>query len=361
MLARIRLLASGGIAGFGVAKASNVLAEKLDEDPDFLRNAFASLRLSSSEKQPASSSTDAPAKAPPPRKTVALIKMTGQIAAPSPSPLGSSSSINLDRYNQQLTAAFRSPTTAAVAIEMNSPGGSPVQSALLHNRLRALKEQHPQVQLLVYCTDVCASGGYYISSAADEIHVLPSTIIGSIGVVSPSFGVAELLKKNGVEDRTLTAGTSKVGDTPWQPRDPIAVAKKRALLEELHDDFKSAVTAGRGDKLKHAEAAALARKAGDKKSRAERAEALFDGSVYAGRTAVRLGLADGLYDELGGALKARFGDDVKVVERKSKAGLLEKLQAMQEANAEASAAALWREARVAMSHGATLGGPGSLA
>jgi len=352
MLARVRLLASGAIGGFGLAKASSLLAEKLDEDPEFLRNAFASLGPPTTTKEPPP---------PPARKNVALIKMTGQIAAPTPSPLGSSTSINLERYNQMLTSAFRSPTTAAVAIEMNSPGGSPVQSALLHNRLLALKEQNPDVKLLCYCTDVCASGGYYIASAADEIHVLPSTIIGSIGVVSPSIGVAELLRKNGVEDRTLTAGTSKVGDSPLQPRDPVAVAKKRLLLAELHDDFKAAVTAARGARLRHADAAALARQCGDRKSKAERAEALFDGSVYAGRTAVDLGLADGLYDEIGGALKARFGAEVKVRELKSKVGLLEKLQAMQAANAEASAAALWREARLAMSHGAALGGPGSLA
>jgi len=356
MLGRARLLASGAFAGFGLAKASSVLAEKLEEDPNFLRNVLSSLQGSSSS----SNDTSAGAATALPRNTVALIKMSGSIAAPTASPIGSSSSINLERYNQQLTSAFRSPSTAAVAIEMNSPGGSPVQSALLHNRLRALKAQYPAVKILVYCTDVCASGGYYIASAADEIHVLPSSIIGSIGVVSPSIGLSELMKKNGVEDRTLTAGTSKVGDSPLQPRDPTAIAKKVALLEELHDDFKDAVTAARGDKLKHAEAAAYARKCGDRKSRKERESALFDGSVYAGRRACEFGLADGLYDELGAALKARFGDDVRVRELKTKAGLLDKLQALQEANAEASAAAILREVRVAMSNSTALGGVGSL-
>jgi len=360
MLGRVRLLASGAFAGFGLAKASSILSDKLDDDPDFLQNIFSSFKPQTGKPQTGDTSSSDAAKPPPPRKNVAVIKMTGQISAPTPSPLGGTSSINLDRYNTQLTSAFRSPTTAAVAIEMNSPGGSPVQSALLYNRLRALKAQHPQVQLLVYCTDVCASGGYYIAAAADEIHVLPSSIVGSIGVVSPSIGVSELLRKNGIEDRTLTAGSSKAGDSPLVPSSPIAVAKKRALLEELHDDFKGAVTAARGDKLKHADAAALARRCGDRKSRKERASALFDGSVYAGRTAVSLGLADGLYEELGSALKQKFGDDVKVRELKSKAGLLEKLQAMQEANAEASAAALWREAKLAMSNGTALGGPGSL-
>lgn len=338
MIARVRPLASGVIAGFGIAKASQLVADKLDEDPDALRRFFPTGNLAT--RATASEI---------PRNAVAVIRMSGTIAAPSESPLGNATSINLSKFDQQLTSAFKAPSTAAVVLEINSPGGSPVQSALLHNKLRALKAAHPDVPLLCYCTDVCASGGYYIAAAADEINVLPSSIVGSIGVVSPSLGFAELLKKNGIEDRTLTAGTSKAGDTPLAPRNPVEVAKKRQLLEELHDDFTSAVSAARGDKLKHAEAAAYARQCGDRKDRRGRATALFDGSVYAGRTAVRLGLADGLYEEMSADLRRRFGDDVKIRVRSPKQGLFEKLQALQEAGAQANAAALWHEARVAMS------------
>merc|ERR1719198_457872 len=153
---------------------------------------------------------------------------------------------------------------------------------MVYNRLRALKAEHPNTPLLCFTTDVCASGGYYIASACDEIHVLPSSIVGSIGVVSPSIGFAGLLKMYGMEDRTLTAGTSKVGDSPLLPRNSVAVAQKSRLLSELHDDFKASVTASRGSKLRHDEAAAYARSCGDRKGRQARAEALFDGSVYAG-------------------------------------------------------------------------------
>lgn len=226
----------------------------------------------------------------------------------------------------------------------------------LFNRLRSLKAEHPDVPLLCYVTDCCASGGYYIASAADEIHVLPSSIVGSIGVVSPMLGVAGLLKQHGLEDRTLTAGSAKNADNPLAPRNPVAVAQKRRLLEELHEDFKAAVTSGRGSRLKHEEAAVYARAAGERKDRKARAEALFDGSVYAGRTAVSLGLADGLYDELDSALKRRLGAAVRVRELKPRAGLMESLQRMQQESAEAHAAALRREGEALMRTAATLGG-----
>lgn len=349
MLARLRTLASGAALGVAGAKAAQVLSKTLEDDPDYLHNMLANFREQAPKGE--RSAAEPPAK----RKIVALVKMNGTIAAPT-SGLGSSSTINLERFEKQLTSAFKAPSTAAVAIEMNSPGGSPVQSALLFNRLRALKREHPDVPLLCYVTDVCASGGYYIAAAADEIHVLPSSIVGSIGVVSPSIGLAGLLKQHGIEDRTLTAGTSKVGDNPLLPRNPVAVAQKRMLLEELHDDFKAAVTAGRGDKLQHAAAAAYARRAGDRKDRKARAEALFDGSVFAGRTAVSFGLADGLYDELDGALKRRFGDDVKVRELKGRAGLFESLQRLQAEGAEAHATALRREGETLLRTAAALGG-----
>merc|ERR1719231_2094967 len=227
MLARLRCLGTGAALGL----SARYVAQNLVEDPDFFGQ-FVGDKIRSANPVASSSSPSSP------KKTVAVIRMSGQIAAPSASPIGDQS-INLTKYNSQLTAAFKMPNIAAVAIEINSPGGSPVQSALLYNRLRALKAAHPNVPLLCYCTDVCASGGYYIAAACDEIHVLPSSVVGSIGVVSPSVGLVGLLKQYGIEDRTLTAGASKAGDSPLLPRDPIAVAKKTALLEELHEDFKA--------------------------------------------------------------------------------------------------------------------------
>jgi len=187
---------------------------------------------------------------------------------------------------------------------------------------------------------MCASGGYYIASACDEIHVIPSSIVGSIGVQAHNFGVVELFKKWGLEDRTLTVGTSKNSDSPFQPRNPVAVQKTTRLLEEIHEDFKSKVSAGRRDRLKHAEAAAYARKAGDYKSRSERREALFDGSVFMGRKAVEFGLADGLYEDMVASLQEKFGADVRLLELKTKQGFFERLTAMQAASAAEHAAAL---------------------
>merc|ERR1719198_2573604 len=211
---------------------------------------------------------------------------------------------------------------------------------MVYNRLRALKAEHPNTPLLCFTTDVCASGGYYIASACDEIFVLPSSIVGSIGVVSPSVGLVELLRKWGVEDRTLTAGTSKAGDSPLRARDPVEVRKKAMLLEELHADFKAKVEAARGSRLKHYEASTYARAAGDYKSRADRRTALFDGSVYGGARAVEFGLADGVYDDMRDHLKARFGETVCFAEVKGRQGLLEKLGAMQAAAAAQHATSL---------------------
>jgi hypothetical protein len=154
-----------------------------------------------------------------------------------------------------------------------------------------------------------------------------------------------------------------VGDSPLQPRNPVAVAQKKRLLAELHDDFKASVTSARGDKLRHADAYAYAYACGERKDRKARAEALFDGSVYAGKTAVRLGLADAVYEQRDATLKARFGEDVRVREVKARLGVFDRLQALQEAGAAAHAAALWREVRVEATRAASppaLAGPGSL-
>jgi len=323
MLSRLRYLGAGAAVGIALSKA----AKMLEEDDNVLQKLMPTKMAAGGE----------------PVKTIAVVKMSGVIAAPSPGPFPSKN-ISLENFDKTLTDAFLTPNCAAVVIEMNSPGGSPVQSALLHNRLRALREEHPGTPLLCFCTDVCASGGYYIASACDEIHCMPSSIVGSIGVVSPSLGLTGLMKQYGVEDRTMTAGTSKAADSPLRPRDPVADAKKQKLLDELHHDFASTVTAARGPKLKHAEAAAYARRCGDKKGRKERQTALFDGSVWAGRTAVQFGLADGLYEEMNAALKRRYGKDTRIREVKKKAGLMEKLSALQEQGMAAHAAALVREA-----------------
>jgi len=256
---------------------------------------------------------------------------------------------SLDRFETQLKDAFAAPDCCAVVLEISSPGGSPAQSALLHARLKALKAKHPTTPLLCFCTDVCASGGYYIAAACDEIHVLPTTLVGSIGVVAPSVGLHGLLKMYGVEDRTLTAGTAKLGDHPLAPRNPVAIARKRAVLEEVHQDFTAKVSAARGERLKHAEAYKIAYRCGDRKSRKERRTALFDGAIYAGQTAVAVGLADGVYVDLRAELERRYGVGVGVRELKARPSLMERLQSLQEVGAAAHAAALVRAAGAELS------------
>eukprot|EP00658_Telonema_sp_P-2_P048931 TRINITY_DN37217_c0_g1_i1.p1 TRINITY_DN37217_c0_g1~~TRINITY_DN37217_c0_g1_i1.p1 ORF type:complete len:320 (+),score=77.06 TRINITY_DN37217_c0_g1_i1:174-1133(+) len=242
-----------------------------------------------------------------------VIQMSGNISPPA-APGGwaaPSSGINLAGFEKQLSQAFEAKSTKAIVIELNSPGGSPAQSSLLHSRIRALRQKRQDIPVLCFCTDMCASGGYYIAVACDEIHVLPSTLIGSIGVVSPGVGLVDCLKKLGVEDRTLTSGHSKMGDNPLQPSDPVAVAKKRVILEDIHADFIAKVKQGRADKLDFEAAAELAKSAGDNRPEA----GLLDGSVFAGTTGVRLGLADGLYDDMEQELQKRFGDDIKLVRK----------------------------------------------
>ena len=132
-------------------------------------------------------SLQAPLTVPPPLQPHAvLLRLSGQIASGKGSALNASKPLNLQNYESQLERCFKKPGAVAIVLEINSPGGSPAQSSLLHSRLRYLKKKYPDAPPVhAFCTDVCASGGYYIASACDEIYVLPSTIIGSVGVVSP--------------------------------------------------------------------------------------------------------------------------------------------------------------------------------
>merc|ERR1712046_62893 len=246
--------------------------------------------------------------------SIRVIRMAGPIQPPT-SALAGGRSINLAQFEEQLSSAFRAKNTKAVAIEMNSPGGSPAQSSLLNSRISCLRAKYKEVPVLCYCTDVCASGGYYIAAACDEILVLPSTIVGSIGVVSPSIGLVDTMNKLGIQDRTQTSGKSKLGDSPLQPSDPVAVAKKQALLTELHDDFIDKVKRGRAGKLRPEAATKLAAALGD----TDPGAGLFDGSVCAGTTSVQLGLADSLYADMEEDLRSRYGEDIRILAKQPSA------------------------------------------
>ncbi len=186
----------------------------------------------------------------------------------------------------QLEKAFADKQAPAVAIAVNSPGGSAVQSRLIFQRIRSLADEKDK-KVLVFVEDVAASGGYMIAVAGDEIFADPSSIIGSIGVVSASFGFQEMIKKIGVERRVHTAGKNKVTLDPFQPEKKADIEKLKAIQLQIHDVFINLVKSRRADKL------------------ADDSD-LFTGAFWAGEKAKELGLVDEIGD-MRSVLKTRFG------------------------------------------------------
>lgn len=191
-----------------------------------------------------------------------------------------------------LERAFAPKEQAAVALIVNSPGGSPVQSALIAKRIRALAEEK-KVPVLAFCEDAAASGGYWLACAADEIWADEASVVGSIGVVSSGFGLHELIARHGIERRLYTAGENKVLLDPFSPERADGVERLKSLQADVHDAFKALVRERRGARLVGEEAE------------------LFSGAFWAGRKAKELGLIDGLGD-LRGVLRARYGDKVRL-------------------------------------------------
>ena len=191
-----------------------------------------------------------------------------------------------------LQRAFKRKGLAAVALAINCPGGSAVQSALIARRIRALADEH-NVRVFAFAEDVAASGGYWLATAADEIYADPGSIIGSIGVVSSGFGFTEILKRAGVERRLHTAGEFKGSLDPFSEQKHEEVAHLKTFLDEIHDYFRRQVLDRRRDKLKGDEAV------------------LFSGKWWSGSTALELGLIDGLGD-VRTVLRERYGKTVKL-------------------------------------------------
>ncbi len=195
-------------------------------------------------------------------------------------------------FEHVLERAFRPKGLAAVAISINSPGGSPVQSALIHARIRQLAEEK-KLPVLVFCEDVAASGGYWLACAGDEIYADESSVIGSIGVISAGFGFVEALRKLGIERRVHTAGESKSMLDPFKPERPEDVAHLLGLQADVHDSFKALVKKRRGAKLANDDGE------------------IFSGAFWSGRQALARGLIDGL-GHMHDVLKARFGEKLIV-------------------------------------------------
>src|SRR6201992_1487974 len=217
---------------------------------------------------------------------VPVVRLSGVIGAVTPRRPG----MTLAGVAKMLEKAFATKNARAVALVINSPGGSPVQSRQIYLRIRQLAHEK-NLQVMVFCEDVAASGGYMIACAGDEIYCDPSSILGSIGVVGGSFGMTELIRKIGVERRLYTAGEHKAMLDPFLPEDPDDVARLKAIQREIHAIFIDLVKQSRGARLKGAD------------------DLLFTGEYWAGETAVSLGLADGIGD-LRSTLRARFGDKV---------------------------------------------------
>ena len=189
-----------------------------------------------------------------------------------------------------LERAFRRKKPVAVALAVNSPGGSPVQSSLIGARIRRLSEERG-VPVHAFVEDMAASGGYWLASAADYIWADDSSVLGSIGVISSGFGFAELIGRHGIERRVHTAGRSKSMLEPFLPETPEDVARLERLLGPIHAAFKAQVIARRGSRL-------------------PTDRDLFTGEIWTGREAVELGLADGIA-HLVPKMRALYGDKVR--------------------------------------------------
>jgi len=229
------------------------------------------------------------------RKFVAHVRLTGAIGMPGPM----SKSLSMAGVEETLEQAFAIPGLSAMALSINSPGGSPVQSTLIFNRIRQLAKKH-EVTVLVFCEDVAASGGYLLAVAGDEIFADRSSVVGSIGVISSGFGFSGAIKKLGVERRVYTAGSNKSVLDPFLPEKKEDVAHLKSLQLDVHEAFKDIVRSRRQALLKGKD------------------DELFSGLFWAGDKALERGLVDGL-GTMHEILQDKFGEDViiKTIEPKS--------------------------------------------
>jgi signal peptide peptidase SppA len=234
---------------------------------------------------------------------VAVLRLDGAIGASASRFRGSM--LNMQSQAARIERAFKLKRLTALALVVNSPGGSPVQSALIAGRIRALAEEK-DVPVLAFAEDVAASGGYWLACAADEIFVNEASIIGSIGVVSSGFGFQDLIARHGIERRVHTAGESKAILYPFLPEKPEDVARLKAVQVDIHEQFKTYVGARRGSRINAS------------------SEKLFSGAFWTGARAVELGLADGLGD-IRSVLREKYGDEVRMIPIDAKKSMVRSL------------------------------------
>ena len=201
------------------------------------------------------------------QKHSALVELQGVIADDETS--------SADNIVSALRSAFEDDKTEGVILRINSPGGTPVQAGYIYDEIIRLREKYPDTPLYAVVSDMAASGGYYVASAADKIYASKSSIVGSIGVRMDSFGVVEAMEKLGIESRTLTAGENKALLDPFSPVNEKAKAHLQSMIDEIHLQFIDAVKKGRGDRLKEF-------------------DDLFTGLIWTGNEALEYGLIDNI-------------------------------------------------------------------
>ncbi len=223
-----------------------------------------------------------------PAPVVAVVRLSGVIGMPG----RFRSTLSLAVLAPALERAFSLRGVRAVALSVNSPGGSPVQSALIHKRVRALAEENG-LPVYAFAEDVAASGGYWLALAGDEIFADESSIVGSIGVISAGFGFKSLIERFGVERRVHAQGDKKLLLDPFAEEKPEDVRRLAGIQKDVHESFKELVRARRDGRLKGSE------------------RKLFSGDIWTGKQALELGLVDGLGD-LRSVMRERYGPKVKL-------------------------------------------------
>ena len=214
--------------------------------------------------------------------------------------------LTLSGYEKAIAKLFDNKRLKAVALEINSPGGSPVQSALIAKRIRDLADEK-ELPVIAFCEDVAASGGYWLACAADEIYADANSIVGSIGVISAGFGFADLIERFGIERRVYSTGPRKGMLDPFQDEKPEDVDRLRELHDDIFRNFKDHIRQRRGDRLLATD------------------DALFTGDIWTGREAVEVGLIDGLA-EMRSEMRKLHGDSVKFLRTEIRRGLLSRFR-----------------------------------
>ena len=223
-------------------------------------------------------------------KNVSVIPLNG-IIAPN---MGRRKGLNLNEIDKNIEQAFSVKNLKAVALQINSPGGSPVQSEMISQRIRSLSEKN-NVPVLAFIEDVAASGGYWLACSADEIFASKASIVGSIGVVSSGFGFDKAIQKIGIERRLYTSGDNKAILDPFLPENKDDVKRLKSIQKELHSQFIGFVKSRRGSKIS-----------------VENKE-VFTGAFWSGEKSLEIGLIDS-FGEMKSVLKERFGENVKIRE-----------------------------------------------